>query len=121
VYQGQKVHLFRSSPSFLAEAQPRLTNRRPHERQSKRHHWKNYKFILQTDTFITVVHIFFISLPTEPDIYYIFATQLLILHYFMVMTIIGFVGLVVNLLNRPTDGATISVRKRVTFRPLVST
>jgi hypothetical protein len=26
-----------------------------------------------------------------------------------------------NLLNRPTDGATVSVRKRVTFRPLVST
>jgi hypothetical protein len=57
VYQGQKVHLSRRS---LAEAQPRLENkrgekalfgevhinffRRPHELQSKRHHWKN-KFI----------------------------------------------------------------------------
>jgi hypothetical protein len=28
VYQGQKVHLFRPSLSFLAEAQPRLQNRR---------------------------------------------------------------------------------------------
>jgi hypothetical protein len=36
-------------------------------------------------------------------------------------TIIGVVGFVADLLNRPTDGATVSVRKRVTFRPLVST
>jgi hypothetical protein len=36
-------------------------------------------------------------------------------------TIIGFVGFVANLLNRPTDGAMVSVRKRITFRPLVST
>jgi hypothetical protein len=28
VYQGQKVHLFRPGLSFLAEAQPRLENRR---------------------------------------------------------------------------------------------
>jgi hypothetical protein len=35
-------------------------------------------------------------------------------------TIGGFIGLV-NLLNRLTDGATVSVRKRVAFRPLVST
>jgi hypothetical protein len=28
VYQDQKVHLFRPSLSFLAEAQPRLENRR---------------------------------------------------------------------------------------------
>jgi hypothetical protein len=28
VYQGQKVHLFRPSLSFLAEAQQRLENRR---------------------------------------------------------------------------------------------
>jgi hypothetical protein len=55
------VHLFRPSLGFLAEAQPRLDNRedkkhflgevhitffrRPYELQSKRHHWKNYKFI----------------------------------------------------------------------------
>jgi hypothetical protein len=36
-------------------------------------------------------------------------------------TIIGFVGFAANLPNRPTDGATVTVRKRVTFRPLVST
>jgi hypothetical protein len=59
MYLGQKVHLFRPSVSFLAEAQPRFETgkderhflgkvtflRRPHELQSKRH-WKNYKFIL---------------------------------------------------------------------------
>jgi hypothetical protein len=33
----------------------------------------------------------------------------------------GFVGFIdANLLNGPTDGATVSVRKTVTFRPLVS-
>jgi hypothetical protein len=56
------VYLFRPSVSFLAEAQPRLENRRgkthileevnikffrrPHELQSKRHYSKNYKFIV---------------------------------------------------------------------------
>jgi hypothetical protein len=56
------VLLFCPSVSFLAEAQPRLENRRrqkailaevhikffrrPPELQSKRHHWKSYKFIL---------------------------------------------------------------------------
>jgi hypothetical protein len=35
-------------------------------------------------------------------------------------TIFGFVGFVANLLNRPTDGATVSIRKRITFRPFVS-
>jgi hypothetical protein len=34
-------------------------------------------------------------------------------------TIIGFVGFIANLLNRPTDSATVSVRKTVTFRSLV--
>jgi hypothetical protein len=29
-------------------------------------------------------------------------------------------GFVADLLNTPTDGATVSVRKRVTFRPLVN-
>jgi hypothetical protein len=37
------------------------------------------------------------------------------------VTIIGFVGFVANLLNRLTDGVTVSVRKRVTFRALAST
>jgi hypothetical protein len=36
------------------------------------------------------------------------------------VTIIGFVGFVANLLNKPTDGATVSIRKRVAFRPFVS-
>jgi hypothetical protein len=56
------VHHFRLSLSFVVEAQPRLENRRGkkyflaevlinffrqlHELQSKRRHWKNYKFIL---------------------------------------------------------------------------
>jgi hypothetical protein len=60
VHQGQKVHLFCPNLNYVAEAQPRLENRRgqrhfltevhifrrPHELHSKRHHWKNYKFIL---------------------------------------------------------------------------
>jgi hypothetical protein len=50
---------FRPSLNLLAEVQPRLETgedkrhlnyiiffRRLHELQSKRHHWKNYKFIL---------------------------------------------------------------------------
>jgi hypothetical protein len=36
------------------------------------------------------------------------------------VTIIAFIGFVANLLNRATDGATVSVQKKVTFRPLVS-
>jgi hypothetical protein len=35
--------------------------------------------------------------------------------------IIAFVEFVADLLNRPADGATVSVRKSATFRPLVST
>jgi hypothetical protein len=50
-----------------------------------------------------------------------FAIQLLIYIIYGHRTIIGFVGFVVNLLNRPTDDATVSVRKRVTFRLLVRT
>jgi hypothetical protein len=69
MYQCQKVHLFRPSLSFLAEAQPRLENRRGQKAPFER-------------------------------------------------TIIGFVGFVANLLNSSTHGATVSVRKRVTFRPL---
>jgi hypothetical protein len=74
VYQGRKVHLFRPSLGFRVEAQPRFETgedkrdflaemhiptffRRPHELQSKKHHRKNYKFILylhffQINTFI---------------------------------------------------------------------
>jgi hypothetical protein len=51
----------------------------------------------------------------------LFAMQLLIYIIYGDRTIIGFVGFVANLLNSTTDGATVSVRKRVTFRPFVST
>jgi hypothetical protein len=51
----------------------------------------------------------------------LFTIQLVIYIIYGDNTIIGFFGFVANLLNRPTDGATVSVRKRVTFRPLVST
>jgi hypothetical protein len=61
MYQCQKVHLFRPSLSFLAEAQPRLENRRGQKAPFER-------------------------------------------------TIIGFVGF---LLNRSTDGATVSVPKNL--------
>jgi hypothetical protein len=47
--------------------------------------------------------------------------QLLIYIIYDDGTTIGFVGFVANVLNRPTEGATASVRKRVTFRALVST
>jgi hypothetical protein len=100
VYQGQKVHLFRPSLSFLAEAQPRLKTS-----EDKRH-------------FLAEVHIEFFKLLNKSR-FFLFAIQLLIVYGDR--TIIGFVGFVDNLLNRPTDGATVSVRKRVTFRPLVST
>jgi hypothetical protein len=52
------VHLVLSSLGFLAEAQPRLENRRGDKRhlladvhirffrRPHEHHWKNYKFIL---------------------------------------------------------------------------
>jgi hypothetical protein len=52
---------------------------------------------------------------------YLFAIHLLIYIIYGDRTIIGFVGFVANLLNKPTDGATVSVRKKVTFRPLAST
>jgi hypothetical protein len=41
---------------------------------------------------------------------YIFATQLLIYTIYGDRIITGFVGFVVNLPNRPTDSATVSVR-----------
>jgi hypothetical protein len=41
----------------------------------------------------------------------LFAIQLLIYIIYSERTIIGFVGFVANLLNRPTDGAKISVQK----------
>jgi hypothetical protein len=60
VFQGQKVRLFRPSPSFLAEAQPSLKtgedkrnfwalnflSDRTNYKAKERHNWKNYKFIL---------------------------------------------------------------------------
>jgi hypothetical protein len=53
--------------------------------------------------------VFGISLLTKLEIYYIFAIQLLINIIYGDRTIIGFVGFLANLLNRPTDGATVSV------------
>jgi hypothetical protein len=50
-------------------------------------------------------------LLTKLEIYYIFAIQLLIYIIYGDRTIIGFVGFVANLLNRLTDGPTVSVRK----------
>jgi hypothetical protein len=54
-----------------------------------------------------------------------FLINIYILTIFLIVFVINLpttmIGFVVNLLNRPTDGATVSVRKSVTFRPLVST
>jgi hypothetical protein len=147
VYHGQRVHVFRPSLSFLAEAQPRLEK----QARTKGTFWQrctlnflgdhmNYKakdiigkitnlfciYLFQIHTLlIHNINIFFIvfviSLPTKLQTYYVFATQLLIYIIYGDRTIIGFVGFVANLLNRPIDSAMVSVRKRVTFRPLVST
>jgi hypothetical protein len=105
--------------------QPRLENRpgqkalfgQLHELQSKRHHWKNYKFIVYlpfSNKYIsTIVFIVFvITLPTRVEIYYLQYNCLFYIIY-SYRTIIGFVGFVANLLNRPTDGATVSVRKKL--------
>jgi hypothetical protein len=97
------VHLFRPSLSFLAEAQPRLKTS-----EDKRH-------------FLAEVHIEFFKLLNKTRFFFIYNTITYIYIVYGDRTIIGFVGFVDNLLNRPTDGATVSVRKRVTFRPLVST
>jgi hypothetical protein len=70
------------------------------------------------------VYIFFVHICYQLAIktrHLPFAIQLLIYIIYGDRTIIGFVGFVANLLNRPPDGATVIVRKRVTFRPLVST
>jgi hypothetical protein len=97
------VHLFRPSLSFLAEAQPRLKTS-----EDKRH-------------FLAEVHIEFFKLLNKTRFFFIYNTITYIYIVYGDRTIIGFVDFVDNLLNRPTDGATVSVRKRVTFRPLVST
>jgi hypothetical protein len=126
VYQGQKVDLFLPSLSFLAEAQPRLENRRGqkalkaqvhikffrrlHKLQSKRHHWKNCIYHFQIDKFISTLIIFFNSICyqlTNKTRNLLFAIQLFIYISSGDRTIIGFVGLVVNLLNRPIDGAPV--------------
>jgi hypothetical protein len=62
--------------------------------------------------------VFVISLPTKlKNLLLLFAIYLLLIYIiYGDRTIIGFVGFVAMLLNRPTDG----VRKRVTFRPPMS-
>jgi hypothetical protein len=78
---------------------------RPHELQSKRHYWKNYKLIIH------IVNNFFYNICDQlanKTRNLLFAIHLLI---YIIYGIIGFVGLVANLLNRTTDGATVSVRK----------
>jgi hypothetical protein len=134
VYQGQKVHLFRPSLSFLAEAQQRLENRRgqkaevrikffrrPQKLQTKDIIAKITNLFCISSRYILTIFfiVFFISLPTKREIYYI-----RICNYILIYIIYGdrtIIGFVVNLPNSPTDGATVSVRKRVTFRLLVST
>jgi hypothetical protein len=101
VCQGQKAHLFRPSLSFLVEAQPRLENRRGQKAffskgaqlQSKRHHWKNYKFILYLPT--NSFSVFFYQFATKTR-NLLFAIQLLIYIIYDDRTIIGFVGLLVK-------------------------
>jgi hypothetical protein len=92
------VHLFCPSLSFLTEAQPRLETAK-----DKRH-------------FLAEVHIKFF---TKLQIYFDSSFFKYQLGNKTRNLLFAFVGLVVNLLNRPTHSATVSVRKKVTFRPLV--
>jgi hypothetical protein len=123
------VDLFLPSLSFLAEAQPRLENRRgqkaqvhikffrrPHELQRKRHHWKNCIYHFQIHTFISTYYVTIFNsicyqLATKTR-NLLFAIQLLIYIINGDRTTIGFVGLVVNLLNRPIDGETVQRPKK---------
>jgi hypothetical protein len=90
--------------------------------QADRHYqfddMRPYRAAICNHFFIVV---FVISLPIKREIYYLQYNYIVIYIIYGDRTTIGFVGLVANLLNRPTDGATVSVRKRVTFRPLMST
>jgi hypothetical protein len=72
----------------------------------------NYKAknIIGKNTYKFVLYIFY-------SIYYQVTNNLHICIIYGDTTMTGFVA---NLLDRPTDEATISVRKRVTFRPLLS-
>jgi hypothetical protein len=91
-------------------------------------HWKNYKFILYppiSKQINVLIHInnFFNTICYQlanKTRNLLLAKQLLIYIIYDDKTTIGFVGFVANLLNRSTDCATVSVRKRVTFRPFVS-
>jgi hypothetical protein len=83
-------------------------------------------YLFQIDKFInkyvlTIFVVFVIRMPTKLEIYYLQYNYVLIYIIYGGRTIVGFVGFVANLLNRPTDGARVNIRKRVTFRPLVST
>jgi hypothetical protein len=115
VYRGQKVHLFRPSLSFLAEAQPR-----PKTGEDKRNFLTQVhieflgdcaKYKANKINLLLGVHIntFFNSicqsLPTKLEIYCYYLHHL----FYGDRTIIGFVGFVANLLNIPTNGATVSV------------
>jgi hypothetical protein len=116
VYQSQKVHPFCPSLSFLAEAQPRLDTG-----EDKRHFLAKdigkisnlfCIYVFQMDKFINICQ------QNQKFTMYLQYNYILIHITYDDRAIIGFVA---NLLNRPTDGAMVSVRKRVTFRPLVST
>jgi hypothetical protein len=63
--------------------------------------------------FIVCMYIFVISLPTKLQLYY------LQYYYIFIYIIYGFVGFADNLLNRPTDGATVSVRKNASEKALL--
>jgi hypothetical protein len=91
---------------FLAEVHVKFFI--PHELQRKRHHWKNYKFILYLP-FFTADICYQLANKTRN---LLFAKQLLIY-------IIYGVGFVANLLNRLTDGATVSVRKNESEKELL--
>jgi hypothetical protein len=133
-----KSAFFSSSLSFLAEAQPRLKTGEDTRHFLAEVHINffmrctNYK---AKDVIGKITNLFCIYLFQKlihinnffvVGICYQFANKtrnLLLLIYIIYggRTIIGFVGFVTKLLKRPTNGATVSVRKTITFRPLVIT
>jgi hypothetical protein len=63
--------------------------------------------------------VFVISLPTKLEIYYLQYNYILIYVIYHDRTVIDFVCFVANLLNKPTDGATVSVRKSASENELL--
>jgi hypothetical protein len=98
---------------FLAEAQPRLdTGEGTLHFLGDRTNYKA-KDTIEKITFFFIVHICYELANKNRNL--LFAIHLLIYIIYGDRAIIGFVGFLANLLNKPIDGATVSVRKKLLF------